>query len=143
VSALCRYAGLRSREEEVGVFNERFPECNRVPDITICRGGLHCKDIVLDVPVACPLPGAELTNAQGLTRKEAGVKGRAALARQNQKTGKYQVIAQENNLDFVPAIFESTGYMDDVLSAFVNKVVTHASELRCIPKDVLYKHWVV
>ena len=32
--------------------------------------------------------------------------------------------------------------MDDVLSAFVNKVVTHASELRCIPKDVLYKHWV-
>jgi hypothetical protein len=142
LSAAFKYAGAQCREEEVGVFRAAYPECNKVPDITLYPGTLFPCVAVMDVSVTCPLPGAELTNAQELTRALAGQQGRAANARIAKKNGKYQVIARNNHMDFLPIIFESTGYMDGVVTGLIDRVAEYASETRCIPKEVIYKYWV-
>jgi hypothetical protein len=85
---------------------------------------------------------AELTNAQGLTRELAWEQGRAVNARVVGEKGKYQVIARNNNMDFLPIIFKSTGYMDAIVTGLIDRVAEHASDTRCIPKEVIYKYWV-
>ena len=45
-------------------------------------------------------------------------------------------------MDFLPIIFESTGYMDGVVTGLIDRVAEYASETRCIPKEVIYKYWV-
>jgi hypothetical protein len=87
------------------------------------------------------LPAHSLEQSLPMLRKLAGEEGRAADARVKQKQGKYQVIARNNNMDFLPIIYESTGYMDGIVTGLIDRVAEYASDTRCIPKEVIYKYW--
>jgi hypothetical protein len=141
-SAMLRYAGMRSREEQIGIFQMALPACNKRADITVDRGPLSAQDTVLDISVTCPLPGAAGNGAAGLDRHAAGIKGRAANLASQRKIGKYGNIAAANQLNFVPIIFESPGYVHDLACAMYDRIAAQASAIKIIPKEVIYKYWM-
>jgi hypothetical protein len=144
ITAAGRYCGLKCKEEEIGVFVAAFPDCRKRPDVTVTGGVINARDIVLDISVTCPIPGAELrrTPTTPLTREEAARKGHAADIVVSAKRTKYVGVSEPNNLDFLPMVFESTGYADGVVIGFIDKLAAHASEVRMIPKEVVYKYWI-
>lgn len=142
VTSMLRYACVRSREEEIGIFRATDPGTSKRPDITVEMGTIYTQHAILDVSVTCPLPGAAATGAPGLSSAQAGVQGRAAAAAVQKKVGKYGALATGNQLGFIPLVFESPGYMHDYACAFFDKVAEYASKVKLIPKAAIYNFWV-
>jgi hypothetical protein len=49
LSAFFRYACLRSREEEIGLFRNSDPDCGKRPGITLESGPVHANHTILDI----------------------------------------------------------------------------------------------
>jgi hypothetical protein len=142
VTRMCRYACVKSIEEEIGIFRATDPGTSKRPDVTVERGPLHPLHIIIDVTVTCPLPGAAGTGAPGLSRAQAGVQGRAAEKASQGKITKYGALAAGNQLLFIPLVFESTGYVHPDACEFFAKVAEYASKVKLIPKAAIYKFWM-
>ena len=102
VTRMCRYACVKSIEEEIGIFRATDPGTSKRPDVTVERGPLHPLHIIVDVTVTCPLPGAAGTGAPGLSRAQAGVQGRAAEKASQGKITKYGALLLEINFCLFP-----------------------------------------
>ena len=142
IAEMLRYATLRSHVEPEGVFREADPDTGKRPDLIVEKGPLHALDMILDVAVTCPIPGAELRGTVTLTRQAAGVQGRAAKKALDRKMDKYYDLAQQANLALVPFIMESTGYVENHARNFVARVADYASTIRMIPQATLYRFWM-
>ena len=60
IAEMLRYATLRYHVEPNGVFRDADPDTGKRPDLIVEKGPLNALDIILDVAVTCPIPGAEL-----------------------------------------------------------------------------------
>jgi hypothetical protein len=142
ITYACRYALVRTREEEIGLFRTTDPGTSKRPDITVESGPLYSQHAILDVAVTCPIPGGAGGNPVGLNRAQAGVQGRAAALTVQRKVGKYGALATGNQLHFIPMVFESTGYVHDLACAFMDKVADYAEQVKLVPKAAVYKYWM-
>ena len=55
------------------------------------------------------------------------------------KVNKYGDLAREANLNFIPIIFESTGYVHKITQKFFKTISTCAETVR----DILYRYWMM
>ena len=144
ISGMLRYACLISREEEVGIFQDNSYESNKRADITVEQANQYFpKRTILDVAVTCPIPGAAGTGAQLISRAQAGVQGRKAEEMVKIKVNKYGDLAREANLNFIPIVFESTGYVHKITQKFFKTVSTCAETVRGVSRDILYRYWMM
>jgi hypothetical protein len=139
---MLRYACVRSKEEELGVFQVANPDSGKRPDITVYSGPLDAQNIILDVSVTCPLPGASGVYGPGLTRAQSRVQGRAAAKAYKRKQHDYGELAQASGLVFIPVILESPGFIHEHARKFLHKVAEYAGKVKLIPKDAVYKYWI-
>ena len=77
-----------------------------------------------------------------ITAIQARQRGKSADSMYAAKLRKYQHVAQANRFSFLPIIFESTGLVHADTKQFLMKLATGASELKRIPKDVLYSFFM-
>jgi hypothetical protein len=126
LKTLCNFAGLYSRVEENGVFQEAVPNSKRRPDLSIFNHPKYYPNkIIVDVAFAHPIP---IDGKKVLTRNEALVPSRAANAAFNRKNNSYSVISEEAGLKFLPLIFETTGRMHKETEIFIKELVVLASQ---------------
>jgi hypothetical protein len=57
----------------------------------------------------------------------------------NRKVGKYRALGTAKQLQFIPLVFESTGYVQDLACTVLNKISTN---VRLIPCTTVYKCWM-
>jgi hypothetical protein len=129
-------AGLVTKREEIGCFQEQFPESNERPDLSVLNFPNRPK-IVLDVQVTCPV--SLRTN---MSRVKAIEPGRAAAVSFKAKTKKYSALCAANGLEFLPFIIESTGRLHARAEEFVKKVVDIMSESTGISNSILTSFWM-
>jgi hypothetical protein len=60
----------------------------------------------------------------------------------NRKVGKYRALATANQLEFIRLVFESTGYVQDLACAFINKSAEYSGKVRLILCTTVYKYWM-
>ena len=110
------FAGIMTRREETGAFKEAFPDNNQRPDLSVFNYPSCPKPkLILDISLAHPV--GILTEAV-LSRNQAMLPGRAGTKRFLDKQRKYVAIANANNLEFLPIIFETTGQMHEATRKF-------------------------
>ena len=133
-------SGIRTRMEEVGCFQEAYPNSRKRPDITTSNFPTCTKSkLVLDISMAHPIPILALNTS--LSKPQALVKDRAAIKRHRDKCRKYTEIANANNLEFLPLIFETTGRMHPDTSNFFNVTVNKMANTMDIPPANLHLFW--
>ena len=59
------------------------------------------------------------------------------------KVNKYGDLAREANLNFIPIIFESTGYVHKITQKFFKTISTCAETVRGFNRDILYRYWMI
>ena len=125
---LCNFAGLYTRVEETGVFQEAMPNSNRRPDLSIYNHpspNYYPHKLIVDVSFAHPIP---ITAKRQLTRNQALIPARAANAAFNRKINSYSVISEQAGLKFKPLIFETTGRLHEDTEAFIKELLDIACQ---------------
>ena len=101
------YAGIMARREEPHCFKHVDVNNNMRPDISLFNIPTYTNKLIIDVSVTSPIPPnnqlATMSKAQAL------IPFRQAIYSFKNKMKKYENIAKDNNLSFMPCIFESTG----------------------------------
>ena len=120
---LCNAAGLQTRVEETGVFQEAVPDSNRRPDLSIFNHPnpkYYPNKVIMDVSLAHPIP---IDSNRVLTRNQALAPGRAANAAHSRKINSYSVISEQAGLKFLPLIFETTGRMHEETESAIKEII--------------------
>jgi hypothetical protein len=135
---ILRYCGLQTKVEERGLFRITNPNSNNRPDITVTDPpGSVFKTLAIDVGVTSPLTGY---NNPESYRLYTGIAAKNMAA---DKKAKYARIgAQANELQFLPFILESTGFIHEDAIAYLHRLADIASDSRGIPSRVLYNYFV-
>ena len=109
---MLKYCGLWSKREENNCFQTiDDPDSQRRPDISVLGAPQHFdKKLVMDICITNPIPGSKKCTASKLTLNDASKVGRAAHISFQRKNSLYNVAATENNLDFLPIIFDTTSF---------------------------------
>jgi len=114
ISNFLKSSGVQTKLEERGCFAGTDPITQLRPDISIPEGQLDHKKIILDVTVTCPMHAA--------TKGQALQTGHHAQNAYIAKMNKYNELAEQNNLKFLPIVFETTGYMHEDAVKFLRGV---------------------
>jgi hypothetical protein len=93
------------------------------------------RNVTFDFAVTSPI-----TNSS-LRIRSASTKGAAANAAYKGKLDTYTDFAAQNDLDFVPIIFESFGSCHPVVGEWISKLAANAASLHSIPVSVLVGYW--
>jgi hypothetical protein len=140
INDMLRYCGQRTQLEEQRCFQGVDPDNNKRPDISIFNLPWHARKFLLDLQISNPIPGSSFgaENNRQLTAAQAAVQGRVA---QKAFQGKMQIMQTviQNDLGFLPIIFETAGYVHKDTITFFKKLAAHAEEEKKIPKAVLYR----
>jgi len=119
---MCNYAGLMTRLEEQRCFQTAFADNNQRPDLSIFNFPKSKKKVIIDIALAHPVP---ILGNKVLSRNQAEQPYRAANAKFAAKERKYFNVADANNLEFLPIIFETTGKMHPKTTTFFDTVTSH------------------
>ena len=134
---ILRYCGLHTKMEERGAFQELDPNNNMRPDISVFNPTFTtAPKQLLDIAVTGTLTGFN-TNGHQLQNI-----GSSAQHMYNNKINHYAPHVIPNRFSFLPIIFESSGYMHADVKDLLLKVATLASDIKRIPKQVLYKYFL-
>jgi hypothetical protein len=138
---LFQYCGLIVKAEEQNCFYSPIYNDQKRPDISIFNAHLigYEKKVILDLSVASPLNGAANGTLQPLSRSAAN-SFHAANIRTNQKFSKYKTLANNNNLIFIPLIFETSGAIHPLGEKFLKKVAKVGADLNYIPYHIFYNY---
>jgi hypothetical protein len=135
---MLKYCGLWSKREENNCFQTiDDPDSQRRPDISVFPQHFD-KKLVMDICITNPIPGSKKCTASKLTLNDASKVGRAAHISFQRKNSLYNVAATENNLDFLPIIFETTGLLHHSAKEFFLSVAKHAADEKKIHPSILH-----
>ena len=133
ITDLCRSNGLSVKVEPRNIFGIVDPENDKRPDLLI--QGLQEKKIIGDVCVSFPIRNST-------TRNKAMIKGHYADLNAKSKHRKYdEEVAEMENSEFIPFIFESRGFWHKEFEVFFEKVIKHGSGVNRIAEDILRTYW--
>jgi hypothetical protein len=138
---LFQYCGLIVKAEEQNCFYSPNYNDQKRPDISIFNAHLigYEKKVIIDLSIASPLQGAANGTLQTLSRSTAN-SFHAANKRVHQKYSKYKDLANDNNLIFVPFIFETSGAIHPLGENFLKKVAKVGANLNYIPYNIFYNY---
>ena len=136
------HAGIMARMEELGCFRGSDPNCNKKPDLSLFNYPNCLKQkLILDLSLAHPVP---ILGSVELSRNQAILPNRAGNKRVHEKRIKYQQIADANNLEFLPIIFETTGRMHPLTAKFFDDTIEYMAYSQVqsnIMKSVSSLYW--
>ena len=132
IMAIGSNCEFRVRREERDCFKIAFPDCNKRPDVTFVS-----KNLITDISVKQPY-----STRCGLSLQQALTVERAANEGFKGKNRKYGAIAEDNNLNFLPLIFETTGRIQKDALLEMDTWFKHGSDVRKIDKGVLSTYWL-
>ncbi len=138
ISRILASLAIPNKLEEKGVFQETNPNCQMRPDISIPANMVSTKKTIIDIAVTNPIPGAQ--SRTQLTMAQAAVPGRAAEKRYQEKMHKYLQIADANNLQFIPMIFECSGYVHEVTIKWFKSIIKQTHSLTRYDEIVMYRY---
>jgi len=102
ITNCCRSVGLLCKVEDTKLFADN----EKRPDITIHNAPGHIRKVILDLTITCPFSTGRNSK---LSIKNALIPFRAGNLAAVRKRTKYNHIAEENNLTFIPIVLESSG----------------------------------
>jgi hypothetical protein len=143
ITRMLNYAGIWTKREENNCFQTiENPDSQRRPDITVYNAPqLYEQKLVMDLSITNPVPGSsKCSTASNLSVLESLQVGRAANKMFNAKRSSYMDAAAQNNLDFLPFIFETTGYLHPGAKDFLAKIAKYAEEEKKIPWQTLLNY---
>jgi hypothetical protein len=144
MSKIFTYCGLQNIIEEHDCFKAIDPENNKRPDISICNAnalGFDHNKLVLDISVTSPFNGTENGILQPMSIKNATTYQRAAKKRFDEKQKKYLEISHQNNKDFLPIIFETSGNLENEGYLLLKSVAKVGSDLRKIKPEIFLNYF--
>jgi hypothetical protein len=147
ISHMAGYCGLNVRREPIGIFHETEPDDGKKPDIIVLNpmisdllpelDGTHPK-LILDVMITNPVPGSQSGIYAPMTTGISRTVEHKANKAYKYKTDKYEKLAQDNGLSFLPLIFESTGRPHRDVVKFVKSMASDAAEVKKLSEDIIY-----
>jgi hypothetical protein len=114
------YSGLKTIYEEVGCFHACDLNDDRRPDLSVINFPGVIGKLILDFSLTCPTP---VNSTVVLSINQASTSDRANDKIYQAKNTKYQKIAEQNGLVFLPLIMESTGRPHKETINFFRKIV--------------------
>jgi len=140
LEGICREAGRRTKIEEKHCFTAKYPLDKKRPDITVENNVLSQRPLVIDTTVTAPIP--QPTTSRQLSKQQALIPLRAANKASSDKKEKYVTVADENGLDFLAFVMESTGKIHSEGLTFLQKLSQSAESFWNIPNKTIYKYWL-
>ena len=114
------YSGLKTIHEEVGCFHACDLEDDRRPDLSVISFPGVIGKMIVDFSLTCPTP---VNSTVVLSLNQALTPDRANDRTYQSKITKYQKVAEQNGLVFLPLIMESTGRPHKETISFFRKIV--------------------
>ena len=140
LDGICREAGRRTKIEEKHCFAAQYPLDNKRPDITVFNNVLSQRPLIIDTTITAPIP--QPTTVRQLSKQEALIPLRSANKTSIEKKDKYLNIADENGLDFLAFVMESTGKIHYDGLNFLEKLSHSAQNFWNVPQKTILKYWV-
>jgi hypothetical protein len=136
---ILKYSGIWAKREELNCLQTvEDPDSQRRPDISVHGAPKHLdKKLVMDICITNPIPGSTKCSPSNLNIGEASTIGRAAQKSFNSKTYSYLNAVNQNNLDFLPIIFETSGLLHFKAKEFFESVAKYAETEKKIHHSVL------
>ncbi len=123
-----------------GAANQLRPDLG----ITIPANNMRFVTYAVDISLVCPFKGSktgEIAVDHHSTKPELSHKKRA-LDKKAQKDSKYKAVCRAKDCVFVPFIINTTGQIHKQGLTLLRKMANHASEIRDIPAEVLFKYYI-
>ena len=136
---ILKYSGIWCRREELNCLQTiNDPDSQRRPDISVYGAPKHFdKKLIMDICITNPIPGSTKCQPSNLTIDEAANIGRAAQKSYNSKYSSYLNAIEQNNLDFLPVIFETSGLLHSESKNFFLSVAKFAESEKKIHYSIL------
>ena len=137
ITQFAKYNGIRTQLEENNCFIDMDRDNRQRPDISILPGHINHIKTILDIShVATLKPNANPPPTRPLPR------GHAANIAHKGKLQKYRNIMANCNLEFLPIIFESSGYIHPAALHLFMRLCKTAAETRRISQSILYNYLI-
>jgi hypothetical protein len=136
---ILRYCNILTVREEKNVFRGNDPENGKRPDISALNLPGKTVKYLLDVRLTSPIPAI---NPESLTLAQAKIPCRAANKAFAEKMKKFHEDASNNNLGFLPVIFEITGKMHPEVRTLLHSIVSQKSKQNSAPFAAIWKYWI-
>ena len=131
------HLGLQTIREPTNQFRAVNPEDSCRPDIKVL--GLSDRPLLLDVTVTSPVPA---NNPHTLSFSDAKIPLRQSKRRHQTKVKDYECKSIQNNMDFLPIVFESTGNMHPDAVNLLKKVVNRYCRDKNAPFEPVWRFWI-
>jgi hypothetical protein len=136
---ILQYGSILTVREEKNIFRANDPDNGKRVDISALNLPGKTVKHLLDIRLTSPIPA---TNPEALTLAKAKIPLRAATKSYGEKMNKYLNIAKENDLGFIPIVFEITGRMHPVTRTLLHDVIKKAATEKAAPYASIWKYWV-
>ena len=137
INSTFNHLGIQTVLEPINQFRATNPDDGGRPDIKVL--GLSDRPLLLDVSVTSPIPP---NNPHSLSFSDAKIPLRQANRRHQVKVREYEGKSIENNMDFLPIIFETTGNIHPDGVKLFKKVVHRYCKDRNAPFDPVWQFWM-
>ena len=138
IASIYKYCGLIVKREERHCFQAIDPDNNLRPDISILNPPNGENQQILDVAIVGPIPGSQ-KGVLNITLTQSHQPGIHSERREQQKIKKYYECSQDNNLQFIPFVIESSGRLGTEALQHLQQVAKYGAEQRgCAPSQMLY-----
>ena len=138
IASIYKYCGLITKREERHCFQAIDPENDQRPDISILNPPNGENQQILDIAIVGPLPGSQ-KGILSITASQSRQPGIYAERRDQQKITKYHNCSQDNNLQFIPFVIESSGRFGTAAFQHLQQVAKYGAEQRgCAQSQMLY-----
>ena len=136
---ILRYCNILTTREEKNIFRGQDPDNGKRADISALNLPGKTVKHLLDIRLTSPIPA---TNPERLTLAQAKVPLRAANKSYEEKMRKYAADADDNNLGFIPIVFEITGRMHPATRDLLHEVIAQKARDKVAPFASMWKYWI-
>jgi hypothetical protein len=138
VVLMSKSCGMMTRTEEVGCFKEINPDDGKRPDISFLNAPTNAgRKLITDIKVTAPTTYSVVSLTRNVASKPLHMANKAF----SEKNNKYSQCASDNNLDFLPLIFESSGRIHTAADKFFQSIISHASNDDSNRFSMLKRFW--
>ena len=131
--SLALYLGLESKREPYGILQN-----NLRPDLSLDNlPNSQSTKLCMDVSITNTLKSNGKGEFSAIPDADLSSVGRASQATHNFKVNKYGDACAAQKFDFLPIIFESSGFIAPAFLAHLDKLVKRAADIKRIPGETL------